>query len=258
MFIRFCTALLIFWVTYSLANVEKVIFLGPESIAIPTGHPNLDDLSLDRISPVQSSLRTQLAAEFPHENSPKGRVSWFLLEGLEPGRRYETRVCWAATQPTQFWILPYTLKEVFETPSLISSLAEYSESRQSSEAAFEEPRPAIQYPEGSSKGPDPNPPNSILLLQVFSAADYFTTNQTLMKHVPPVDVDIILDPYALNIFPKSLLPTAVYITILAVLGWFVSDIIWKWLASAVEEPQAGQSANPQIAKRGIEEEKKRR
>ena len=68
----------------------------------------------------------------------------------------------------------------------------------------------------------------------------------------------VLDPYALNIFPKSLLPTAVYITILAVLGWFVSDIIWKWLASAVEEPQAGQSANPQIAKRGIEEEKKRR
>ncbi len=91
------TTVLIFWAAAVSANVEKVIFRAPASIAVPTTHPNLDDLFLDRISPVHLSLRTQLAAEFPQDNSPKGKVSWFLLDGLEPGRRYETRICWAAT-----------------------------------------------------------------------------------------------------------------------------------------------------------------
>lgn len=27
----------------------------------------------------------------------KGTESWFLLEGLVPGQRYEVRVCWVAT-----------------------------------------------------------------------------------------------------------------------------------------------------------------
>ena len=90
-------AVLVFWVACVAANVEKVIFLAPTHIAIPTPHPNLNDLRLDSISPVRSSLRTQLAAQFPQDKAPRGRVSWFLLDGLEPGRRYETRICWAAT-----------------------------------------------------------------------------------------------------------------------------------------------------------------
>ena len=32
--------------------------------------------------------------------------------------------------------------------------------------------------------------DSLLFLQVFAAADYFTTNKTLMQNVPPVNVDI--------------------------------------------------------------------
>jgi hypothetical protein len=34
-----------------------------------------------------------------------------------------------------------------------------------------------------------------------------------MRHPQPVDVDIILDPYLANIFPASLLPTAIYIVL---------------------------------------------
>ncbi len=97
MLLRTYTSVLIFWITCSLANVEKVIFLAPSRIAIPTEHPNLDDLRLDRISPVHSSLRTQVVADFPHTSYPKGNVSWFLIDGLEPGRRYEVRICWVAT-----------------------------------------------------------------------------------------------------------------------------------------------------------------
>lgn len=97
MFTRSCAFVLLLWAVCSFANVEKIIFLGPESIATPTQHPNLDDLHLDRISPEHSSLRTRLAAEFPDDNAPMGKASWALVEGLGPGRRYEIRICWVAT-----------------------------------------------------------------------------------------------------------------------------------------------------------------
>jgi hypothetical protein len=38
--------LLSLFISFSLANVEKTIFLGPPAITISTAHPNLDDLSL--------------------------------------------------------------------------------------------------------------------------------------------------------------------------------------------------------------------
>lgn len=56
-------------------------------------------------------------------------------------------------------------------------------------------------------------------------------NKTLMEHVPPVFVDIILDPYVFNIFPKSLVPTAVYIVILAIGSMYLSKYISGWFQS---------------------------
>ncbi len=70
--------------------------------------------------------------------------------------------------------------------------------------------------------------SSTLFLQVLAAADYYTMNKTLMKHVPPVFVDIILDPYIFNIFPRSLIPTAGYILILAIGSWYLSRYISTW------------------------------
>lgn len=63
-----------------------------------------------------------------------------------------------------------------------------------------------------------------------SAADFFTTNATLMQYPPSVDVDIILDPYLANIFPQSLLPTALYIVALAIVAFFVSGLLWRALS----------------------------
>jgi len=68
-----------------------------------------------------------------------------------------------------------------------------------------------------------------LVLRIRAAADFFSLNQTLMNNPPPVGIDIILDPYILNVLPESLLPTVVYITVLSIVGWFLSGVISKWL-----------------------------
>ena len=46
-----------------------------------------------------------------------------------------------------------------------------------------------------------------------------------MRDVPPVDVDIILDPFLYNVLPRSLLPTVGYILVVAAIAWFLSGRI---------------------------------
>ncbi|PLN77937.1 hypothetical protein BDW42DRAFT_175996 [Aspergillus taichungensis] len=80
------------------ANVEKTIFLAPSPVLIPALTPNLDDLGLQRLSPSVSYLRTQLNASFPNStNQDDGTDTWYFLENLTPGQRYEVRLCWLAT-----------------------------------------------------------------------------------------------------------------------------------------------------------------
>jgi len=83
-------------------------------------------------------------------------------------------------QPTLFTLNTYTLAQVFDTPHLITSLADYSESRR----AITNP-PRLHY----SRPTHPET-SSIVFLQLSAAAEYFTTNKLLMKDVPPVNVDI--------------------------------------------------------------------
>jgi len=97
------------FISFSLANVEKTIFLGPPAISIPTAHPNLDDLSLISLSPLHLSARTYLNASFPTEDSLKGNEHWLLLDGLSPGARHEVRICWLATVCTCSCILELRL-----------------------------------------------------------------------------------------------------------------------------------------------------
>ena len=86
------------------ANVEKTIFLAPSPVLIPALTPNLDDLGLQRLSPSTSYLRTQVNASFPttHDDptdggGSEGTDTWYFLENLTPGQRYEVRLCWLAT-----------------------------------------------------------------------------------------------------------------------------------------------------------------
>jgi hypothetical protein len=48
---------------------------------------------------------------------------------------------------------------------------------------------------------------------------------------------LVLDPFLLNVLPRSLGPVAVYITVVAIGAWFLSGYIYRWLLSvAVEAP----------------------
>ncbi|KAK3320905.1 hypothetical protein B0T19DRAFT_430900 [Cercophora scortea] len=221
----------------ALCNVEKTIFLGPASSIIPLAHPTLSDLHIDTLTPStrqSSSLRTRLAAAFP-DSASQGIATWLLLDELTAGQRYEVRVCWAATQPTAFTITTYTLDTVFETPELITSLASYSTSRQ----PFS--------PQGKETDHHPKE-SSILLLQILAAADYFTSNTSLMHTVPPVDVDIILDPFVFNVLPRSLVPTVGYILFVALVAYLLSLRIVAWLRAVVEVEGSGEK------KRGLASE----
>ena len=59
---------------------------------------------------------------------------------------------------------------------------------------------------------------------------------------------IVLDPFLFNILPGSLLPTAVYLTILAILAWLVSGYIWQGLQLL---SQSSETVNPETPKRRL-------
>ncbi|CRL18382.1 unnamed protein product [Penicillium camemberti] len=214
------------------ANVEKTIFLAPAPATVPSDEPDLDDLGLERLSPQRPVVRTHLNASFPTTAAPDGTDSWFFLENLNPGQRYEVRVCWLATQPTTFTLTTYPLSKTIEDTNLLSSLSMYTSARLATlDPKFQGnviPRRAHSR---SSKDPvDPAPTSdSVLFLRVHAAADYFSADQALMQNVPPVAVDLILDPFLFNVFPRSLVPTAGWIVLVAILAvvlgrWAVNEV----------------------------------
>ncbi|KAM3498632.1 hypothetical protein MY11210_009662 [Beauveria gryllotalpidicola] len=211
------------------ANADKIIFMGPEPVTYPLSSPSLADLNLDVIGPASLSIRTSLSRIFHNDSDPelrgkpRGRASWFILDDLTPGQRYELRVCWAAIEPTEFTMDVYELDKVWETPDLMLSLANYASTRQ---ADVEGVTPQIHRRRGSSTDAKERKA-SLLLLQVHAAADYFSHHQELMRNPPPVLVDLILDPYLLNVVPESLILTAGYIVIVAVATFFLA----RWIAN---------------------------
>ncbi|KAI6087436.1 hypothetical protein F4821DRAFT_259092 [Hypoxylon rubiginosum] len=207
------------------ANTEKAIFLGPSTVNIPSTHPTLDDLHVDILTPSDSAIRTHLSAHFPNASLPHGKATWLILDELTEGQRYEVR------QPTAFKMATYKLQTVFETPELISELSEYSWSRQSLEGDHNSQHEFATNPQASNSEREA----SVLFLQILAAADYYTMNKTLMRDVPPVYVDIILDPFVFNILPRSLVPTVGYVVVVAIASWFMSRHISIWVRNAAVE-----------------------
>lgn len=115
-----------------------------------------------------------------------------------------------------------------ENPELLSSLSAYAYARQAAIDDLERQKLVARRANQVSGSPNPAEVRaSVLFLRIFAAADYYTLNRDLMGNVPPVLVDIILDPYLLNVFPRSLLPTAGYTLMVAVASWFVSGYVWQ-------------------------------
>lgn len=96
------------------ANVEKTIFLAPAPATIPSQEPSLDDLGVERLSPQNPVVRTRLNASFPTTAATEGTESWFFLENLNPGQRYEVRVCWLSTVSLSTLLLkhPYYISKL--------------------------------------------------------------------------------------------------------------------------------------------------
>ncbi|GAB7366645.1 hypothetical protein MBLNU230_g8627t1 [Neophaeotheca triangularis] len=166
------------------ANTEKAIFLAPEAIHFPETTPSLDNLRLHTITHTRSSIRTSISVEFPAgEDDINGAESWYLLRTLKEGQRYEVRVCWAATQPTNFKLEVFDIQTAFDTPELVQSIAAYSEIRQK--------LPPLTPPVDNVEATLPEAvEESVLFLRIEAAADFYSTNETLMREPPPVTVDI--------------------------------------------------------------------
>ncbi|AEO71497.1 uncharacterized protein THITE_2123929 [Thermothielavioides terrestris NRRL 8126] len=237
------------------ANTEKTIFLGPKPVNVGLSHPTLSNLRLDTLTtltPDNGTIRTQLSAQFPSAEQPSGAATWLILDRLTPNQRYEVRVCWPASvsfaflhmnscrpngqgfnatpqQPTEFTLETFPLSTVRDSPELMASLHHYTTSRQL-ESIPASKRSSSSSSSNSSTG---EREASILLLRVLAAADYFTTDASLMSSVPPVDVDIILDPFLLNVLPRSLAGTACYIAVLAVAAYFLSRRIVSWMQELI-------------------------
>lgn len=213
----------------ALANVEKIIFSAPPPSFIPLASPSLEDLHLDALTPAAPSLTRNVSRAFPSESAPRGLESWYLLDNLSEGQRYELRICWAAIvspfdserrvtqanedqEPTSFDIDVYELETVWEDPALISSLAAYAQAQPKQTKKDNQ--------QGERKA-------SVYLARVRAAADYFAQDKALMERPPPVLAELILDPYLFNAVPTSLLPTVGYILVVAALSFYVA----RWIAA---------------------------
>ncbi|KAI0852007.1 hypothetical protein F5Y00DRAFT_258964 [Daldinia vernicosa] len=203
------------------ANTEKAIFLGPPTASIPFSHPTLDDLHVDVLTPTNGAIRTHVEAQFPNISLPHGKATWLVLDELTEGQRYEVRVCWAATQPTEFRVATYELQTLLEVPELLSSLSKYSQFHRSLDSDPGSQSRSI----GGAQALRYERKTSVLFLQILAAADYYTMNKTLMRDVPSVHVDIILDPFVFGLLPRSLLPTVGYIVVVTIASWFIARYI---------------------------------
>lgn len=133
-------------------------------------------------------------------------------------------------QPTSFELDTYTLPATIDDPSLLSSISRFSSARLESADNMAIP-PQARNRRGSKKH-DPTgqqASESVLFLRILAAADYYTLNKELMENVPPVVVDLILDPFLGNVFPRSLVPTACWGVVIGI----VAVVLAKWVVGEI-------------------------
>jgi hypothetical protein len=118
----------------------------------------------------------------------------------------------------------YSLDAFLQSPKLLRSLETYAASRQSDQ----ETTKAAIFAD-----------SPLLLVEIHSAADYFTDDAELMTNPPPVLVDLILDPFLFNVLPQSLLPTVCYLVLIGITSWFIA----RWVASSLLSV-AGSATSP--------------
>lgn len=126
----------------------------------------------------------------------------------------------ALQQPTALDIDAFAPDVVLASPALSKSLASFAD------AASQNDEPLVPLV-------PLEPPTSFLLLRIIAAADYVAANRSLMlpDRVPPVLVDLILDPFLFNVLPRSLAPTVAVVLVVAALSAALSRRIVRRLRS---------------------------
>lgn len=95
--------------------------------------------------------------------------------------------------------------------------------------------------------------SAISLVRIIAAADFVAADRSAMKpdSVPPVIVDVILDPYLLNVLPRSLVPVVVAIlAVAAASAWLARRVILPGLQAVALSGQV--SEDSQRATRKLE------
>ena len=148
-------------------------------------------------------------------------------------------------QPTAFKLDTFELTAVLDSPVMMADLSVYSLPRLPGAAGEVRDWPRVRKPIDSATDDEvehesgEESPSSALFLRILATADYYTTNRTLMAHVPPVYVDIILDPFIFNVLPRSLVPTVGYIVVVAAISWPIA----RRIAAALTNIAAGPGQN---------------
>ncbi|OXV06029.1 hypothetical protein Egran_06205 [Elaphomyces granulatus] len=254
------------------ANVEKTIFIAPPPNPVPLESPAFDDLGLERLSSLSPVIRTFLNASFPTQDAPQGAESWFLLQDLNSAQRYERlrslslstgiwylvyssnasliRIWNMAVQapnandnhanrlkhqqPTTFSLNTFTLSETISDSVLMSTLGAFSSAHQASYVSINQVQTVNKRSHRSSAI---TATESVLFLRIFAAADYFTLNTEMMENVPPVIVDVILDPYLFNVLPLSLVPTLGWVAVAGAVGCVAGGWIAKSFRAIMDEAE---------------------
>ncbi|CCX07103.1 hypothetical protein FPQ18DRAFT_353196 [Pyronema domesticum] len=194
------------------ANTEKEIFLAPRWQEDQGVGDHLPQLMPSEHCRNCRSARLRLETDFTNDHEffeDLGKQHWIRIDGLKEGQRYEVRVCWAATQPTDFKLDLFEPEEVLHDEDwLLAQVGKY---------------PSISQAEVVKRE------GSTLFLRVFAKTAYFSANKTRMENPEPVDVDIILDPYVFNVVPESLLAIIGLIVVVAVASWPLGGWIHKVL-----------------------------
>lgn len=149
-------------------------------------------------------------------------------------------------QPTAFTLSTYTLPEILEDRALLSAISLYSSSQLAASPPQAVTTPIRRGDRSAVADSEPSA-DSVLFLRISAAADYFSLDQTLMEKVPPVMADVILDPFLGNVFPKSLVPTACWVSVVAC----VSIIVARWISrDFMRAVNSKDIRNPQDVKKG--------
>jgi hypothetical protein len=229
---------------FARANCEHAHFHGPSAAAaaktLPDG--NILDRGLDVLTPASRSFKVHLESRFPSTGpGSSGLATWFLLDDLVPGQRYETRACYTATQPTDVRLDTFGLHAVHDSPELLASLVE-SITRHEETSSHPEVVRHVKAALGTNVSTPHNvsatTSTSALLLRIVATADYFTDVQCLMENVPPTYTEIILDPWVHGMIPATVVPIAAYVLAVIAVAYPLARAITRGIESLVDVTQS--------------------